>query len=469
MTKLFYRSDMHHYQDFAVDHIVKNPACGLFLDMGLGKTVSTLTALDMLLNDYLDISKILISAPKRVAEHTWHNEIKKWAHLKHLTLSQVLGKESQRLEALKVKADIYIINRENIAWLVAHYGGAFPFDCLVLDELSSYKNSNSVRFKALRSVRPRIKRVIGLTGTPAPNGLEDLWGPVYLLDMGERLGNTVGGFRTRYLVKENEHTQFSKRVIRKGDASQGADYYEKRIYDKISDICISMKARDYLDLPERVDRDKEVILPPAIMAKYYAFEKQLVMDIEDTDDSIFALSAGVLTNKLRQFTNGAIFDDKRQWHHIHDCKLDALEEDMEEVNGKPVLVFYQYQHDLERLLHRFKRYSPVVLKGPKQIDAWNAGKIQMMITHAASAGHGLNLQYGGHLLFWFGNDFNLELYDQGVSRLDRQGQNNVVINTRILAKGTIDERVLESLANKASVQDAVMEAVRAIKAKYKNN
>jgi SNF2 family DNA or RNA helicase len=298
--------------------------------MGLGKTVSTLTALDLLLNDYLEISKVLITAPKRVAEHTWASEITKWAHLKHLTISRVLGTERKRLEALKVKANIYIINRENIAWLVAHYGGAFPFDCLVLDELSSYKNSNSARFKALRMVRPKVKRVIGLTGTPAPNGVEDLWGQMYMLDMGERLGNTVGGFRTRYLVKENEHTQFSKRILRKGDAQQGEDYYEKRIYDKISDICISMKARDYLDLPERVDRNKEVILPPDVMAKYFEFEKKMVLEIDDTDESVFAISAGVLTNKLRQFANGAIYDENKKWHEIHREKLEALEEDIEE-------------------------------------------------------------------------------------------------------------------------------------------
>lgn len=461
------RTDMHHYQEFTVDHIIDHPACGVFLDMGLGKTVSTLTAVEKLLFDHLDISKVLISAPKRVAEHTWHNEIEKWAHLKHLKVSRVLGTEKQRLEALRVKADIYVINRENIAWLVSHYGGSFPFDCLVLDELSSYKNPNSVRFKALRMVRPKIKRVIGLTGTPAPNGVEDLWAQIYLLDMGERLGETIGGFRTRYLVKENEHARFSKRVIRKGDESQGADYYEKRIYDKVQDICISMKARDYLDLPERVDRIKEVYLPTDVMAKYYEFEKQMVMGIEDTDDSIFALSSGVLTNKLRQFANGAIFDDKKNWHEIHKEKLDALAEDIEEANGNPVMIFYQYRHDLERLLKHFKHYRPIVLKGGREIDDWNVGKIQMLITHAASAGHGLNLQYGGHLMFWFGNGFELELYEQGKARLDRQGQKNVVINTRIVAKGTIDEDVIESLANKLSEQDAVMRATRAIIDKYK--
>ena len=467
MNKL-QRTDMHTYQDYTVQHILDKPSCGVFLDMGLGKTVSTLTALNELLYDRFDISRVLIAAPKRVAEHTWHAEIEKWAHLSHLRISRVLGTERQRLEALKVKADIFIINRENIAWLVAHYGGAFPFDCLVLDELSSYKNSGSSRFKALRMVRPKIKRVIGLTGTPAPNGIEDLWAQIYLLDMGERLGTTVSGFRTRYLVKANEYAQFSKRVIRKGDSQQGEDYYEKKIYGKIEDICISMKARDYLDLPERVDRVKEVILPPAIMQKYLEFEKELVLSIDDSDASVFAVSAGVLTNKLRQFANGAIYDENRAWHEIHQDKLDALEEDIEEANGNPVMVFYQYQHDLERIMVKFKSLKPRQLKGPKDVDDWNNGKIQLLITHAASAGHGLNLQYGGHLMFWYGVDFNLEFYDQGVARLDRQGQKNVVINTRIVAKGTIDEDVLAALASKTEQQDAVMAAVKARIKKYKD-
>lgn len=462
------RENLHHYQEFAVQHILENPACGVFLDMGLGKTVSTLTALDELMHDRLEVNRVLITAPKRVAEHTWHSEIEKWAHLKHLRISRVLGSEKNRIQALKEKADIYIINRENIAWLVGFFGGAFPFDCLVLDELSSFKNPNSQRFKALRQVRPKVNRVIGLTGTPAPNGVEDLWGQVYLLDRGERLGKTVTGFRERYLVKENPYAQFSKRVVRKGDEGQGDDYYEKRILSKISDICISMKARDYLDMPARVDRIKEVFLPPDIMVKYYEFEKSLVLAIENTEDSIFALSAAALTTKLRQFANGAIYDDQKNWHEIHKAKLEALEEDLEEANGKPVMVFYQYQHDLERILRYFKSHNPVLLKGGKEIDRWNAGEIQMLVAHAASAGHGLNLQYGGHLMFWYGVDFNLELYDQGCARLDRQGQKNVVINTRIIAKGTIDEDVLHALEDKTDLQEAVMAAVKARIHKYKN-
>lgn len=462
------KEELKKYQEFAIAHVLANPYAGLLLDMGLGKTISMLTALDGLLYDSFEINRVLIVAPKRVAEHTWNTEITEWEHVSHMKIVQVLGTERQRLEALKVKSDIYIINRENIAWLVAHYGGAFPFDCLILDELSGFKNSDSARFKAVRMVRPKIKRVIGLTGTPAPNGIEDLWAQIYLLDMGERLGTTVSGFRTRYLVKANEYAQFSKRVIRKGDSQQGEDYYEKKIYGKIEDICISMKARDYLDLPERVDRVKEVILPPATMQKYFEFEKELVLSIDDSDASVFAVSAGVLTNKLRQFANGAIYDENRAWHEIHQDKLDALEEDIEEANGNPVMVFYQYQHDLERIMVKFKSLKPRQLKGPKDVDDWNNGKIQLLITHAASAGHGLNLQYGGHLMFWYGVDFNLEFYDQGVARLDRQGQKNVVINTRIVAKGTIDEDVLAALASKTEQQDAVMAAVKARIKKYKD-
>ena len=468
MTKLKNRSDLHYYQEAAIDHMLLHPAAGVFLDMGLGKTVATLTVLDELLFNRMEISKILVSAPKKVAEHTWTKELEKWAHIKHLRISRVLGPEKRRLEALRVKADIYAINRENLAWLVAHYGGGWPFDCLVLDELSSYKNPDSKRFKAVKMVRPKIKRVIGLTGTPAPNGVEDLWGQMYILDMGERLGTTVTSFRERYLVKENEYAQFSKRVIRKGDAQQGEDYYERKIYEKISDICISMKARDYLDLPERVDRIKEVFLPEGVMQQYYQFEKELVMNIDDSDAFVFAQTAGVLTNKLRQFANGAIFDAEKQWHEIHKEKLFSLEEDIEECNGNPVMVFYNYKHDLERILKHFKAMKPAVLQGGKQVDDWNAGRIQMLVTHAASAGHGLNLQYGGHHLFWFGLDFNLEYYGQGCARLDRQGQKNVVINTRILAKDTIDYDVLNALESKTNLQDAVMSAVKARIQKYKN-
>lgn len=457
----------HNYQRHASEHIIENNSCGLFLEMGLGKTVSTLTAIDQLMFDYLDVQKVLVIAPKKVAEDTWISEVAKWEHLKHLKISICLGTERQRLEALKVKADIYTINRENVAWLVAHYGGAFPFDCVVIDELSSFKNAKSQRFKALRTIRPKVKRVIGLTGTPAPNGLLDLWPQLYLLDQGERLGKTLTGYRQQYFDpgKRNGHIIYEYNL--KGGKA-GANIYEKQIYEKIGDICISMKAEDYLELPKRIDRINEVKLSDEIMKRYFEFEKNLILSMGDADD-ISVLNAAGLTNKLRQFANGAVYDENKDWHEVHNAKLEALAEDMEAANGQPVLVFYQYQHDLERIMQYFKAYKPVLLKGSEHIQMWNNKEIPMLVTHAASAGHGLNLQYGGNLIEWFGVDWSLELYQQAVARLDRQGQTKPVINSRIVAKGTIDEDVLLALADKADVQDAVMDAVKARIKKYRNN
>ncbi len=459
-------SSLHNYQRHSVDHITEHPACGLFLGLGLGKTVSTLTAIDKLMNDHLEFSKVLVIAPKKAAEDTWKAEIEKWEHLKHLKISVVLGTEKQRLLALKAKADIFIINRENVAWLVAHYGGAFPFECLVIDELSSFKNAKSIRFKALRTIRPKIKRVIGLTGTPAPNGLLDLWPQLYLLDQGERLGKNLTGYRQKYFDpgKRNGHIIYEYNLKKDNG---GPSIYEKQIYEQIGDICISMKAKDYLELPARIDRLKEVHLSEENMKRYNEFEKNLILSMGEVED-ISVLNAAGLTNKLRQFANGAVYDADKKWHEVHDEKLEALAEDMEAANGQPVLVFYQYQHDLERILHKFKNYKPVLLKGSEHIKQWNNKEIQMLVTHPASAGHGLNLQYGGNLIEWFGIDWSLEKYMQATGRLDRQGQTKPVINSRIIAKGTIDEDVLASLADKANVQDAVMEAVKARIKKYRN-
>lgn len=460
-------TDMHLYQHEAVKHILDNTACALFLDLGLGKTVSTLTAIHQLMFDELEINKVLVIAPKKVAEDTWLTEIQKWDHLTHLRLSRVLGTERERKEALLAKADIYIINRENVPWLVGHYGTGFPFDMVVIDELSSFKSAKSQRFKALRMVRPKVKRVVGLTGTPAPNGLLDLWSQLYLLDQGERLGDTLTGFRAKFFRK-NEYSPFSKYEViqEKGDDLIGEDYYEKRIYEKISDICISMKAKDYLELPDRIDRIKEVHLSREMKAKYDKFERDLILSIEDVDD-ISAVNAAVLTNKLLQFSNGAVYDDEKNWHEIHREKLEALEEDMEAANGQPVLVFYSYKHDLERIQKYFRSYKPVVLKGSAEIKDWNDKKIQMLLAHPASAGHGLNLQAGGNLIEWFGLQWGLELYQQAVARLDRQGQVKPVINTRIITRGTMDEDVLEALANKATVQNALLNAVKARIKRYK--
>ena len=463
-------SALHDYQKFAIQHIMTHEASGLFLDMGLGKTVSTLTAVDRLLFDEMTVEKVLVIAPKKVTEHTWKEEISEWNHLKHLRLSIVLGTERQRKEALKAKADIYIINRENVAWLVSLYQSKFPFDMLVIDELSSFKNPSSVRFKALRTVRPGIKKVVGLTGTPAPNGLQDLWSQLYLLDQGERLGKTITGFRQEYFIPDqrNGPIVYNYKIKKETpDSLLGVDAYEKEILAKISDICISMKAEDYLDLPKRVDQINRIHLSPKISEQYLDFEKSLVLQIED-ENEITALSAAALTNKLRQFANGAIYDADKNWYVIHNEKLDALEEDVEALNGQPVLIFYQYRHDLARILDRFKAYKPVLLKGSANINQWNQKKIPIMVTHAASAGHGLNLQKGGHHIEWFGLDWPSEAYQQGIKRIDRQGQLFPVINRRLLAEGTIDFKVLDSLSGKISKENAVMEAVKAIIKKHRS-
>ena len=457
----------HNYQHHTVEHIVSNRAAGVFLEMGLGKTISTLTAIKQLMFEDLDVEKVLVIAPKKVAQSTWTDEIQKWDHTRQLTISVVIGTERQRIEALRAKADIYTINRENVAWLVSYFGGAWPFDMVVIDELSSFKNAKSIRFKALRTVRPLCRRVVGLTGTPAPNGLLDLWPQLYLLDQGERLGKTITGYRDKYFTpgKRNGHIIFNYNL--KTDEKGQPSPYEKEIYDKIGDICISMKAKDYLELPDRIDRINHVVLSDTVMQQYLEFEKKLILSLENVEDISTANAAG-LTNKLLQFTNGAVYDAEHRWHEVHNEKLEALEEDMEAANGNPVLVFYQFKSDLERILKHFKAYKPQVLNGDKEIKLWNEGKIQMLLAHAASAGHGLNLQFGGHHIEWFGVPWGLELYQQAVARLDRQGQTMPVINSRLIAKGTIDEEVLAALERKSSVQDAMMEAVKARIKKYRN-
>lgn len=457
----------HNYQHHTVEHIVSNRAAGVFLEMGLGKTISTLTAIKQLMFEDLDVEKVLVIAPKKVAQSTWTDEIQKWDHTRQLTISVVIGTERKRIEALRAKADIYTINRENVAWLVSYFGGAWPFDMVVIDELSSFKNAKSVRFKALRTVRPLCRRVVGLTGTPAPNGLLDLWPQLYLLDQGERLGKTITGYRDKYFTpgKRNGHVVFNYNL--KTDEKGKPSPYEKEIYDKIGDICISMKAKDYLELPDRIDRINNVVLRDTVMQQYLEFEKKLILSLENVEDISTANAAG-LTNKLLQFTNGAVYDAEHRWHEVHNEKLEALEEDMEAANGNPVLVFYQFKSDLERILKHFKAYKPQVLNGDKEIKSWNEGKIQMLLAHAASAGHGLNLQFGGHHIEWFGVPWGLELYQQAVARLDRQGQTMPVINSRLIAKGTIDEEVLAALERKASVQDAMMEAVKARIRKYRS-
>ena len=453
-------SNLHEYQRFSVEHIIDNPEAGLFLDMGLGKTVSTLTAIDRLMNDYCEISKVLVIAPKRVAEDTWTTESAKWDHLRHLRLSVVLGTERERKEALKAKADIYVINRENVAWLVGYYQSAFPFDMIVIDELSSFKSAKAIRFKTLRMIRPKVKRVVGLTGTPAPNGLIDLWPQLYLLDQGVRLGKTISNYRERYFTpgKRNGAVVFNYNLKTES---------EQAIYDKIGDICISMKAKDYLSLPERVNHTIEVKLPKAIQEKYDTFEKEQVLAIIDSDADVSAVNAAALSTKLRQFANGAIYDAEKNFHVVHDEKLEALEEIVEAANGQPCLIFYSFKHDLVRIQKRLKGYKPRMLETSADIADWNAGKIQVLLAHPASAGHGLNLQAGGNIVIWFGLNWSLELYQQANARLDRQGQIKPVIVYHLITVNSIDQKVFLSLEGKAEGQDALMDAVKAIIKKYK--
>lgn len=443
----------HNYQVFAIKKIIENPACGLLLDMGLGKTIITLTAIEELMYNYFEISRVLIIAPLRVAKMTWSQELEKWDHLKNLTASKVLGSEKQRLEALDKDADIYIINRENTEWLVNHYGKAWPFDMVVIDELSSFKSNRARRFKALRKVRPLIKRIVGLTGTPTPNGLIDLWPQMYLLDRGERLGKTITEYREKYFVPGRRNWQTG--VVYEYNLKLGA---EKQIYDKISDICVSMKAVDYLEVPELIEIPVEIELETKDYQKYKQFERDLLLPVSEEED-IEALSAAVLSNKLLQMANGAIYDEEKNVHIIHNEKLKALEEIIEAANGKPVIVYYNYQHDLERIQKYFK--GTRTLESEKDIKDWNEGKIPILLLHPASAGHGLNLQAGGNTIVWFGLNWSLELYQQANARLHRQGQTSKVSCYLLVTKGTIDEDVIKALNKKSKGQDALLEAVKA--------
>lgn len=449
-------TNLHNYQLRGIDHILNNPGAGLFLDMGLGKTITTLTAIDRLMYDRFEIEKVLVIAPKRVAEDTWMNEVEQWDHVKHLKLSLVLGTAKQRKEALIRKADIYVINRENVAWLISLYGSAFPFDMVVIDELSSFKNHTSQRFKALRMVRPKVKRVVGLTGTPSPNGLIDLWSQMYLLDMGERLGRTIGNYRNRYFRPGRSNGY----VVYEYKANAGS---EQEIYDKISDICISMKAEDYLELPDMVVRDIPVHLSPEAQQSYNAFEKEQVLQLQDSE--ITAVNAAALTNKLLQYASGAIYDSDRNVHHVHDEKLDMLEEIIEAANS-PVLIFYSFKHELNRIMKRLKSYKPRKLETSQDIEDWNAGKIEVLLAHPASAGHGLNLQRGGNNIVWFSTPWSLELYLQANARLHRQGQTKPVMIFRLVAHHTHDQRVIKAIESKNTGQEALMEATKALINKY---
>ena len=438
----------HNYQQFATDFILNQSICCLMLDMGLGKTVIPLTALWQLTLDSFDVSRVLVIAPKRVAEDTWPKELAKWEHLTGLTSSLVLGSAAERKAALQRKAFLYIINRENVAWLVKnHY---WDFDMVVIDELSSFKSNKAERFKAMKKVRPMVTRIVGLTGTPAPNTLLDLWPQMYLMDMGQRLGRFIGGFRDRFFLPDKRNRE----IIYSYKPREGA---EDAIYALISDICISMKAADYLDMPERIDNRIEVSMSPKERKLYDTFQKDMVLSIGD--EELDAVNAAALSNKLLQMANGAVYGEDKKVIPIHGRKLDALEDLVEAANGKPLLVAYWYKHDLQRIKARFKNAR--CIDTAKDIDDWNAGKIPLALIHPASAGHGLNLQDGGCTIVWFGLTWSLELYQQLNARLWRQGQKHTVVIHHIVTKGTHDEDVMRALENKDTRQSALIEAVRA--------
>ena len=439
----------HDYQRYVTDYIKTHPVAAVLLDMGLGKTSITLTALLDLLFDSFEAHRVLVIAPLRVARDTWPSEIEKWDHLKMLTYAVAVGTEKERKAALLQPADICIINRENVQWLIEQSGIPFDFDTVIVDELSSFKNHQSKRFKSLMKVRPRIRRIVGLTGTPSANGLMDLWAEFKVLDMGQRLGRFIGMYRDTYFKPDKRNGQ----IIYSYKPLPGAD---EAIYRQISDITISMKAADHLKMPELVMNNVSVELSDEERDRYEELRQTLVLQLPETD--ITVANAAALSGKLLQMANGAIYDDDGETIRIHDRKLDALEDLIEGANGKPVLVAYWFRHDLDRIRSRFTVRE---IKTSADIRDWNAGKIPVGVIHPASAGHGLNLQSGGSTLVWFGLIWSLELYQQTNARLWRQGQSETVVIHHIITDGTIDQLVLKALQSKEKTQDSLIAAVKA--------
>ncbi|MGN0609835.1 MAG: SNF2-related protein [Oscillospiraceae bacterium] len=439
----------HDYQTFATEFIIEHPVSAVLLEMGLGKSVITLTSIRELLYNSFDVSKVLIIAPLRVARDTWPAEIEKWDHLNDLTYLVVIGTEKERTAALSKKADIYLINRENVDWLINKSGVPFDFDMVVIDELSSFKSASAKRFKSLLKVRSKIKRIVGLTGTPSSNGLMDLWAEFRILDMGERLGRYISAYRMNYFVPDKRNQQ----MIFSYKPKAGA---EEAIYKRISDITISMKSADFLEMPKCVINEVEVKLSEKEWSVYDELRQEMVVSLGE--EEIDAANAAALSGKLLQMANGAIYNENKEVFHIHDRKLDALEDLIEGANGKPVLVAYWYNHDLERIK---KRFDVREIKSSKDISDWNNGKIPVAVIHPASAGHGLNLQIGGSTLVWFGLTWSLELYQQTNARLWRQGQNDTVVIHHIIAKDTIDEDVMKALQIKEKTQADLINAVKA--------
>ena len=445
----------HDYQQYAIDYIETHPIAAVLLAMGLGKTSITLTAIFNLLFDSFEVHRVLVIAPLRVARDTWTAEVDKWDHLQNIICSVAVGTETERKAALMRQADIYIINRENVQWLIEESGIPFTFDMIVIDELSSFKNHNTKRFKSLLKVRPKVSRIVGLTGTPASNGLMDLWAEFRILDMGQRLGRFITKYRTDYFMPDKRNGQiiYSYKPL---------PYAEDAIFRKISDITISMKSTDHLQMPELVSSEYEVHLSDEEKQKYTNLKQELVLSLGDAE--ITAANAASLSGKLSQMANGAIYDDNGEVIQIHDRKLDALEDIIEAANGNPILVAYWFKHDYDRISERLKKcHIPFSkLDTSDSIRRWNNGEIPVALIHPASAGHGLNLQSGGSTLVWFGLTWSLELYQQTVARLWRQGQTSkTVVVQYIITKGTIDERIMKALRNKERTQSALIDAVKA--------
>ena len=449
------------YQQYCENRIIKDPAIGLFLDMGLGKTVITLSAINELKYNRFEISKALVIAPKKVAEATWSKESEKWDHLKFLRVVKVLGSRTQRIRALNTPADVYCINRENVQWLVEYYQNAWPFDMVVIDELSSFKSHKAKRFKSLTWVRKDIKKIVGLTGTPASNGLIDLWAQVYLLDEGKRLGKRISHYRTRFFDPD----QRGRDMIYSYAPKPGA---ESAIQQAIGDICISMSAEDYLTLPDLVSDIVPVALNPKAAKAYREFEKNLLVEVDG--EMLDAGSAAVLSGKLLQMANGAVYNDSKETVEVHDCKLEAFMELIEVLSGESALVFYNFKHDLDRIKRVLSKTELVVreMKTSQDADDWNAGKVDVLLAHPASTAYGLNLQEGGNHVVWFGLNWSLELYQQANKRLHRQGQKSKVFVHHLVTEGTRDEDVMAALEAKGDTQQRLLDSLKARIEKIKN-
>ena len=444
----------HPYQQYAIDRIINQANVGLFLDMGLGKTVITLTAIDQLIHGFGIVSRVLIIAPKKVAEATWQAEARKWDHLQGLTIATALGTANERHRAVEAGAEITVINRENVVWLVEAYGARWPFDMVVVDESSSFKSPAAKRFKALKRMLPKIRSVVILTGTPAPNGIEDLWSQIYLLDRGARLGRYVTHYRARYF----DHNPWRHEYVPKPGAFEA-------VKAQISDICVSMKAEDWIQLPEMIVDDIPVALDPEAEKAYRRMEREMVMEVGD--EEISATTAAALTGKLLQLCGGSVYDEAGAAHHVHDAKLEALGELIEQLHGEHALLFYGFRHELPSLLSLLHDRNPSgwgrvrLLENAADAEAWNRGEVDVLLAHPASCAYGLNLQEGGHHVIWYTLTWSLELYQQANARLHRQGQEKPVIVHRLLVQGGVDEDVATALEGKDETQAALVEALKA--------